>query len=1038
MSTNKNRIGFVLASIYTGSAQNMWSTLIRETSHSDSAFYIFPGGALNAEKNSEYVRNSIYNLINSENLDGLISWGSSIGGSVSTEELNRFHRGFGSLPYVTIAHKMQDAPCVSFDAYNGMADLVRHFLDVHHATKIAFLRGPENHASSMERYQAFCDVMKQKGFDMEKSPLISDPFAWTEGEAAAKQLYHERKLVPGQDFEVLIGSSDLMILGAVRYLAKAGFTVPDDYTCAGFNDSPEGRIIGCTTVHMPFVDLGLTAFSMMRSALVDHTKNTRSVTLPAPLVIRESCGCLNSDNPQFFEDAIPTTPIQVVDVLSVMFRLDSTSTNAMIEPLVGALSQHDEKLLFTLLEKILERFFEYNDDIRMLFSAYAMLRAVPCFDSSWIEGLESRFYRLVLRIQDQVTQNESFRTRIIAEKLNSLKCGLLTARDRKSLCDILAKHLPMLSINTAALVLTDNDTNSTFIGGFSENKRYDEQKNFPSSLLLPKGLTGFDTGVFLVQPLFTEKQPLGYFVCSVPPQHNGTLFEDLRSAISSALAGIFMFEENSAAKQKAEQAEQAKNSFFANVGTDLSEPLIDVTQKLNQMQNILASVSRENDILSSQMIFLRNQISEQVEKTNLVIDLTRLQSNEFVFKTRLFHITSITDREQLASDYPLLYGDPDRIAQSLKIVCDEWKIPLSDIQLHITPQGLEMILENPMITVPLNVWEQNTLQVVQYIFMRSGASIKKTPHGCQIVYPWPTFDCANAVADVDHISWNADEAAPEAWISMYAKREDSSFMESAFLCYTALPEEELEFVKTFVGLFEHRMSSTVFKNVFFIGFFSKYPSWISHNHICRLNSIDEFDETVRVTAPSLVVLDSLDYEGVKKIRGNPITAFCPIFVLPEHITDLAAAEKLLLLPRVILCHRCVAFTEEFGARARSILVGGEILPPDTGALVKRAVIYFGAQYKTQILRWKLADYVHVSEDYLTRIFHKELGLSPWKYLNQYRIFRACELLLQTNDTISEIAEKTGFQDSAYFSRVFRKITGVTTLKYKRLTIDSQS
>lgn len=107
-----------------------------------------------------------------------------------------------------------------------------------------------------------------------------------------------------------------------------------------------------------------------------------------------------------------------------------------------------------------------------------------------------------------------------------------------------------------------------------------------------------------------------------------------------------------------------------------------------------------------------------------------------------------------------------------------------------------------------------------------------------------------------------------------------------------------------------------------------------------------------------------------------------------------------------------------------MLNGDEILPPHTGALVKKAILYLNKNAPQQIVRWKLADTVHVSEDYLTRIFHKEIGLSLWEYLNRYRIYIATKMLLETNDTIYEIAENSGFQDQAYFCRVFKKIYGV--------------
>ena len=56
----------------------------------------------------------------------------------------------------------------------------------------------------------------------------------------------------------------------------------------------------------------------------------------------------------------------------------------------------------------------------------------------------------------------------------------------------------------------------------------------------------------------------------------------------------------------------------------------------------------------------------------------------------------------------------------------------------------------------------------------------------------------------------------------------------------------------------------------------------------------------------------------------------------------------------------------------------------------------------RLARWEIAEAVGVSEDYLSRVFSRELGLSPWDYLNRYRIQRAKELLHRTNDSIRSI------------------------------------
>lgn len=169
---------------------------------------------------------------------------------------------------------------------------------------------------------------------------------------------------------------------------------------------------------------------------------------------------------------------------------------------------------------------------------------------------------------------------------------------------------------------------------------------------------------------------------------------------------------------------------------------------------------------------------------------------------------------------------------------------------------------------------------------------------------------------------------------------------------------------------------------------------------------------------------------VEQIRTNPTTVMTPVLVLPETITDEAAVRQLMVIPRVILCNSYIAQSEEFAVRVRAVLAGEDILPPDTGALVKKAVCYLNRNSGSPISRWKLADSVHVSEDYLTRIFHKETGLSPWEYLNRYRIYLASKMLLHTNATVYDVAEKCGFQDQAYFCRVFKKIHGVPPGKYR--------
>jgi len=76
-----------------------------------------------------------------------------------------------------------------------------------------------------------------------------------------------------------------------------------------------------------------------------------------------------------------------------------------------------------------------------------------------------------------------------------------------------------------------------------------------------------------------------------------------------------------------------------------------------------------------------------------------------------------------------------------------------------------------------------------------------------------------------------------------------------------------------------------------------------------------------------------------------------------------------------------------------------------------------------------ADMCFLSTGRFHRVFKLYTGMTPCEYINDIRISRAKELLVNTNMTMSEIAERTGFSDQNYFSRVFKKYTGISPRQY---------
>lgn len=80
----------------------------------------------------------------------------------------------------------------------------------------------------------------------------------------------------------------------------------------------------------------------------------------------------------------------------------------------------------------------------------------------------------------------------------------------------------------------------------------------------------------------------------------------------------------------------------------------------------------------------------------------------------------------------------------------------------------------------------------------------------------------------------------------------------------------------------------------------------------------------------------------------------------------------------------------------------------------------------------LADNVHLSASYLSDLLKKETGMNAQDHIHYYLIEEAKNNLLNTNDSVNEIAYKLGFEYPQYFSKLFKLKTGITPVEYRNL------
>lgn len=100
--------------------------------------------------------------------------------------------------------------------------------------------------------------------------------------------------------------------------------------------------------------------------------------------------------------------------------------------------------------------------------------------------------------------------------------------------------------------------------------------------------------------------------------------------------------------------------------------------------------------------------------------------------------------------------------------------------------------------------------------------------------------------------------------------------------------------------------------------------------------------------------------------------------------------------------------------------------------IEKSVEYINKHYSGDIKIQDIADELAIHRSYLAKIFKQVIGKSPQEYLVYFRINKAIELLEKTDLPISEISHLVGYYDQLAFSKIFKKLQGVSPNIYRSL------
>ncbi|MFD3907239.1 LacI family DNA-binding transcriptional regulator [Streptomyces sp. CB04723] len=177
-----------------------------------------------------------------------------------------------------------DVPVVRADGTGAVRDLVAHLHGLGHR-RLAIIAGPAATTTGDERVEAFRGALRDHGLALPDAYIGQGDFQAASGRRAT-----ERFLELAEPPEVVFAADNLMALGALDAIRARGLRVPDDIALAAFDDIPWFVHTGppLTAVAQPTADLARAAVRALADRIEGRTP--QSVTLPARLVVRRSCG----------------------------------------------------------------------------------------------------------------------------------------------------------------------------------------------------------------------------------------------------------------------------------------------------------------------------------------------------------------------------------------------------------------------------------------------------------------------------------------------------------------------------------------------------------------------------------------------------------------------------------------------------------------------------------------------------------------------------------------------------------------------------
>jgi DNA-binding LacI/PurR family transcriptional regulator len=559
--------------------------------------------------NFEETGTIVYELVQKGMLDGLIVNTGILQVQDHKNKLLEYCKRYRPLPVVNVGSEAMDFTNVLVNNAGGIRSILEHLITVHHISRIAYIRGPVDHMDANQRFATYKKVLHENNIPFCEE-LVSEPGLWHK-DWAGKSV---RKLIeknPGA-IEAFVCASDIIARGVVDELKTMKIKVPGDIVVTGFDDDMNAQACspGITTVNQNLYGRGFNAVRVLM-AYKSGVPLPENIIVDAPIVIRQSCGCLpvgtqaSEDHYLDSKSYVLTKGELLVKKIAAALRLPDTEKASLyskrcIKIFTEQIENNQENVILQKFMRLIDKYHKSENDYRVWHDVINILECNPEYMSITDPVRRSL---LISKTRILLSGRAEHERRIYLNKvkeqnavINTLSYSFKHALTFDMLLKSLETDLPRMGIPVCYLCLYENSQVPLEIARLvfvlNHNGRIPLPSGgilFPTQELIPGNFMTDNLTPLVLEPLYYGTNHIGYTIFEFAGQEK-SFYKLFPSQLSAALWNSIMSSEcvlaDSTLKEVSEQLQISRRMLI-----DREAEVLKTSSLLNQTMENLASLN---------------------------------------------------------------------------------------------------------------------------------------------------------------------------------------------------------------------------------------------------------------------------------------------------------------------------------------------------------------------------------------------------------------------------------------------------------------